>query len=81
MVVLLGTIVTAHGTAGATDVAEACRTYRVVLQSARAALAEGKRDAALAALQQAKSLLAECRREEARNTSVIATASVVVRRG
>lgn len=77
---LLGSLVMGVGTAAATDVGEACRTYRVALQSARAALANGKRDAALAALQQAKSLLAECRREEARNTSLVATAPAVVRR-
>lgn len=55
------------------DAGEACRTYRVVLRSARAALADGKREAALAALRQAKMLLAACRREEARNAVLLAT--------
>jgi len=59
--------------ASGADAGEACRTYRVALQSARAALADGKREVALAALRQAKLLLAACRREEARNAVLLAT--------
>lgn len=78
MLLLLGVVVGVRGTAWSDHGGESCRTYRVALRSARIALAEGNRDAALQALRQAKALLAECRREEARNTSLVATADTAI---
>lgn len=56
-----------------------CRTYRAAMQTARDALAHGDRAAALTALEQAKALLQQCRREEAHNLSLLAATHVTAR--
>ena len=49
-----------------------CHAYRATMLTARDALAQGHRAAALTALQRAQALLKQCRREEARNMSLLA---------
>lgn len=56
-----------------------CRTYRTTMQAARKALVQGDRAAALAALQQAKALLQQCRRDEARHMDLFAATDVASR--
>jgi hypothetical protein len=56
-----------------------CRTYRTTMQAARTALVQGDRAAALAALQQAKALLQQCRRDEARHMDLFAATDVASR--
>ena len=51
---------------------EMCPGYRQALQVAQGALVRGERDAAVSALQRAKAALENCRREEARKTSLLA---------
>lgn len=53
-----------------------CGTYRETMETARDALRRGDRAAALAALQKAKVALAECHREEAGITSLLAATNV-----
>ena len=59
--------------------AVSCRTYREAMQTARDALRQGARAQAVAALQKAKVALAECHREEAGITSLLAARTTPAR--
>lgn len=65
--------------ASAADELQPCLTYRTTMRAARDALVQGDRAAALTALQQAKALLRQCRREEARHMRLLAATDVASR--
>jgi hypothetical protein len=52
-----------------------CPGYSTALETARGALARGKRAAAVTALRRAKETLGRCRREEVHRTNLLAAAS------
>ena len=58
-----------------------CHAYRATMRTARDALAQGHRAAALTALQQAQALLKQCRREEASHMSLLAATRTTSREG
>lgn len=77
--IVAGLLSLASSVASAEDDLQPCRTYRATMQAARDALVEGDRAAALTALQQAKTLLQQCRREEARHMSLLAATDLAAR--
>lgn len=60
---------------------DTCLGYRAAMETARAALERGDRQGAIAALEKAKTALADCRREEARTSSPLAMTGRTIDRG
>jgi hypothetical protein len=59
--------------------AVSCRSYREAMETARDALRRGEQGQALVALRKAKVALAECHREEAGITSLLAAGTTPTR--
>lgn len=69
---VLGLLAASPITSHAFGSSVSCRSYSDAMETARAALQRGNRVQAIAALQKAKAALAECRREAAGITSLLA---------
>ncbi len=81
LAMMAGVLMTFPAASSADGDTRPCHTYRAAMQTARDALAQGQRAAALTALQQAKALLQQCRREEARHMSLLAATPTTSRDG
>lgn len=74
-----GLLATAPMASQASGNAVSCRSYREAMETARDALRRGEQGQALAALKKAKVALAECHREEAGITSLLAAGTMPTR--